>query len=170
MIRLAHATSGGRGQTDPLLAGLARRLQADGIVIAGTVQENTPRADRRCDMDLRLLPAGPSFRISQDRGPGARGCRLDGAALEGAAEWLLRHLDVAALVLINKFGRQEAEGRGLSPVIAEAITRGLPVLVGVNALNLEAWQAFADGMSQDLPPEEDALLAWCRTSLLSQAA
>ena len=170
MIRLAHATSGGRGQTDILLAGLARRLQAENILLAGTVQENTPRADRRCDMDLRLLPGGPSLRISEDRGPGARGCRLDGAALEGAAEWLLRHLDGAALVLINKFGRQEAEGRGLSPVIAEAIARGLPVLVGVNALNQGAWQAFADGLSQELSPDEDALLSWCRASLRSQAA
>lgn len=170
MIRLAHATSGGRGRTDLLLAGLVRRLGAGGGVVVGTVQENTPRPDRRCDMDLRLLPDGPSFRISQDRGPGARGCRLDGEALESAAEWLMRRLDGAALVVINKFGRQEAEGRGLSPVIAEAITRGLPVLVGVNALNLEAWQAFADGLSQELPPEEEALVAWCRANLLSQAA
>lgn len=170
MIRLAHTGGDGRGATDPLLAALATTLAAGGVALAGTVQENIPRADRRCDMDLRLLPRGPVLRISADRGAGARGCRLDAGALEGAAEWLLRHLDGAALVIVNKFGRQEAEGRGLAPVIAEALARGLPVLVGVNALNLGAWLAFSDGLSRELPPEEGALLSWCRAALVPQAA
>lgn len=170
MIRLAHVMAPGRGQTDLLLAGVVQRLQADAIALAGTVQKNTPRPDRRCDMDLQLLPDGPSFRISEDRGKAARGCRLDGAAIEGAAEWLLRNLDGADLVIINKFGRQEAEGRGLAPVIAEALSRGLPVLAGVNMLNLAAWQAFSDGLSQELPPDEGILLSWCRENRPMQAA
>ncbi|MCC7320022.1 MAG: DUF2478 domain-containing protein [Rubellimicrobium sp.] len=171
MLRLAHTGLPGRGRTDALLCGLATRLSGAGMTLAGTVQVNTPRpGTHHCDMDLRLLPGGPVLRISESRGQSARGCRLDAGALEGATEWLLRHLERADLLIVNKFGRQEGEGRGLVPVIAAAFERGLPVLVGVNALNLALWTGFAGGLSRELPPHEDALFNWCRGALLSAAA
>lgn len=163
MVRLAHTGLPGRGRTDRLLASVARDLSAAGLVLAGTVQDNTPRpGTHHCDMDLRLLPGGPVMRISSARGAAARGCHLDAGVLEGAAEWLLRHLDGADLLIVNKFGRQEAEGRGLVPVIAMVLERDLPVLVGVNALNLAAWEVFAAGLSHPLPPAAAALCDWCR--------
>ena len=63
----------------------ARRLRATGLRLSGTVQTDVPRADRSlCDMELTVLPDGPVFRINQDRGEAARGCRLDSSALEEA--------------------------------------------------------------------------------------
>ena len=44
---------------------------------------------------------------------------------------------------MNKFGKREAEGKGLVPVIAEVLQRGLPVLIGANWLNLAAFLTFA---------------------------
>jgi len=45
-------------------------------------------------------------------------------------------------------------------VIAEALSRGVTVLVGMNALNLPAFQEFAEGLAVTLPPEPGVLEDW----------
>lgn len=166
-MQLAYVTLQGRGRTDALIAEVAERLETRGLRLAGTVQSNTARADRRkCDMDLRVLPDGPVVRISEDRGDLARGCLLDSGALEQTVHEVQRRLDGAQLLIVNKFGKRESEGRGLVPVIAEAVALGLPVLVGVNGLNLAAFLAFAGDGTRALPTETEAVVDWC----LAQAA
>ena len=64
------------------------------------------------------------------------------------------------LMIVNKFGKHEADGRGMRPVIAEALARGIPVLSGVNRLNVAPFQAFADGLATAAEPDLDALEAW----------
>lgn len=161
-MRLGYVSIEGRGETDRFLAGVADRLEALGIRLAGTVQTNTRRADRaKCDMDLRVLPDGPVVRISEDRGALARGCILDHAALEQIVLDVARRLDGAAVLIVNKFGRREAEGHGLVPVITAALERGIPVLVGVNRLNLPAFLGFAGDIAQALPAEEARVIDWC---------
>lgn len=63
--------------------------------------------------------------------------------------------------MVNKFGKQEAEGKGFTPVIAEALERSLPVLVGMNGLNLPAFLAFADGLAEQLEPKTQTIADWC---------
>ncbi len=161
-MQIAYTMAAGRGDTDLLLHGLARRLQARGLHPAGTVQINTDRADGRpCDMDVAVLPDGPVLRISQDLGPQARGCRLDAGALDTAAGLVAaRMADGADVLILNKFGKHEAEGRGLRAVIATALEQGLPVLVGVNASNRAAFERFAGGLAVALPPDPAALTGW----------
>lgn len=160
-MRLAHISIAGRGETDRFLAAVAARLEMAGVRLAGTVQSNTARADRtRCDMDLRVLPDGPVYRISEDRGAAARGCMLDHGALEQTVAEVARRLDGADLLIVNKFGKAESEGRGLVPVISDALARGLPVLVGVNGLNLPLYLDFAGGLSDALPATEETVAAW----------
>lgn len=162
-MRLAHISISGRGETDRFLAAVAARLEMAGVRLAGTVQSNTARADRtRCDMDLRVLPDGPVYRISEDRGAAARGCMLDHGALEQTVAEVARRLDGADLLIVNKFGKAESEGRGLVPVISDALARGLPVLVGVNGLNLPLYLDFAGGLSKALPDTEEVVAEWCR--------
>jgi nucleoside-triphosphatase THEP1 len=161
-MRLAHVTCPGRGQTDAFLAALADDLAARGLRLAGTVQTNLARADRRrCDMDLRILPDGPTFRISQDRGDHARGCHLDSGALEQGVAEVMARLPGADLLIVNKFGKRESEGRGLVPAIAAALDEGLPVLVGVNALNLPAFLTFVGNTATALPADIDHVRDWC---------
>ncbi|MDO8326991.1 MAG: DUF2478 domain-containing protein [Cypionkella sp.] len=82
-MKLAYVTLQCRGRTDELIASVADQLTRDGLRLAGTVQSNIERPDRRkCDMDLIILPDGPVVRISEDRGDLARGCMLDSGALE----------------------------------------------------------------------------------------
>jgi hypothetical protein len=160
-----------RGATDACIEAAVARIEARGLALAGTVQTNTERPGRDlCDMDIRVLPDGPVLRISQDLGAGTRGCRLDRGALETAAAAAATGLGGAALLVVNKFGKVEAEGRGLVPVIAAAVERGLPVLVGVNGLNLPAFLDFTGGLATALPPEPDAIVRWALAAASAEAA
>ncbi|RGP38048.1 DUF2478 domain-containing protein [Pseudotabrizicola alkalilacus] len=164
-MKLAYVTLQGRGRTDALIAEVAALLAADGVRLAGTVQSNIERPDRRkCDMDLVVLPDGPTVRISEDRGALARGCILDSGALEQTVVAVQQRLAGADVLIVNKFGKREAEGRGLVPVIAEALEMGLPVLIGVNGLNLAAFLAFAGEYVAPLSAEPVIVADWCKAA------
>lgn len=171
-MQLGYVTLQGKGATDACLMQAVAQMRRARLALAGTVQTNPDRTGRdKCDMDLHVLPEGPVLRISQDLGKGARGCRLDSDALERAVAACLARLDGAALVVINKFGKQEGLGRGFVPVIAAALERGLPVLVGVSALNLPAFLDFAEGLAHALPAEPAAVARWaCEVAQTPQAA
>ena len=163
-MRIGYVMAPGQGETDRLILGVARRLMASGLRICGTVQVNSERGDgRRCDMDVVVLPDGPVIRISQSRGREARGCRLDPRALEDAVGLVMTRFGQGADgLIVNKFGRHEAEGRGFRDLIGEALAQGVPVLVGLNALNRDAFMDFADGLAEALPASEAALVEWFR--------
>lgn len=159
---LAYVTTTDRGATDLLLSAAAERLLNAGARLSGVVQTNTECADNaKCDMDVRVLPAGETIRISQSLGTQSRGCRLDPAALEQAVGYVTASLaDAPQLLIVNKFGKHEADGRGFRPVIAEALAQDIPVLVGVNGLNMDKFQAFTGGDAEQLAPELDAITDW----------
>lgn len=159
---LAFVTTEARGATDRLLSAVAERLIAEGVQVAGVVQTNTECADNaKCDMDLRVLPDGEMIRISQSLGAGARGCRLNPSELERAVGLVGASLALEPrLLIINKFGKHEADGRGFRPLIAEALARDIPVLLGVNALNAEKFLAFTEGAAEQMPAEVDAIVDW----------
>jgi hypothetical protein len=96
---------------------------------------------------------------------------MDAGALEEVAERLTKQLQEGGidLVILNKFGLSEAEGRGFRALIAEALGRGLPVLTGLSETHRAAFERFAEGMTIQLPPEEDVILRWCREETLRSA-
>ncbi|MDP5307731.1 DUF2478 domain-containing protein [Paracoccus spongiarum] len=170
-MRLGFVSLPGRGANDLLLAAVADHLSQRGLRLAGTVQSNVARLGRmRCDMDIMVLPDGPVLRISEDRGDLARGCRLDAGALETAVQGVARRLPGADLLLVNKFGKQEAEKHGLAPLIGDALAAGIPVLLGVNGLNLHAFHGFAGGIAVALPGEIGAVPDWCLADRSHSAA
>jgi hypothetical protein len=170
-MKLAYVTLQGRGRIDALIAEVATLLAADGVRLAGTVQSNHERPDRRkCDMDLVVLPDGPIVRISEDRGDLARGCTLDSGALEQTVVAVQERLGAAEVLIVNKFGKREAEGKGLVPVIAEALERGLPVLIGVNGLNLAAFLMFAGEDVSALPTDAPSVANWCKSMTRAEVA
>jgi nucleoside-triphosphatase THEP1 len=149
---------------DAFLAGTADELRARGFNTAGVVQANDLRADgMRCDMTLVELSSGEQIRLSQNLGAAAKGCKLDPAGLVHAATLIESALSRGGidLVVVNKFGKQEASGEGLRDVLAEALILGVPVLLGVSALNLSACASFAAESFSPLPMEQSAVMAWC---------
>lgn len=121
-------------------------------------------------MDLVILPDGPVVRISEDRGDLARGCMLDTGALEQTIVLVQQRLAGAQVLIVNKFGKREAEGKGLVPVIAEALEQGLPVLIGVNGLNLAAFLVFAGDAAHALHADASTVTEWCRSAVALETA
>lgn len=138
------------------------------IAVRGLVQRNTFRRDRvKCDMELEELGSGQIFQLSRDRGKFSGGCRLDREAIVEASRLLLQGLESCDVLIINKFGRTEAEGRGLREVIGEAAGREIATIVGVPRRNSNAWQEFAGDLSDRCEiGEADILLAWLRDRIV----
>ena len=136
---------------DAVMRTVADHLIGQGLSLAGFVQRNQPCSGRaRCDMILEELSSGERFGISEDRGPHARGCMLDVDELLKAVASAARGLEAGAdLVMVNKFGKTEAEGGGFRPLIAEALACEVPVLIAVPYRNLEVWRLFAETYTTD---------------------
>ncbi|SDU04525.1 DUF2478 domain-containing protein [Stappia sp. ES.058] len=161
-MKIAYTVAPGRGDTDLLLFGLSRCLLEKDVRATGVVQINAARDDAGpCDMDVKVLPDGPVIRISQSLGREARGCRLDPTALERAVGLVETRLAASVdCLIVNKFGKHEAEGRGFRTAIAEALSADIPVLVGLNRLNAEAFHKFSGGLATELPPNIEDLACW----------
>jgi len=172
-LAFIHATS--RGAVDDTLRSVAARLRAEGHRLAGVMPEPCTALDRHaCDMDLIDLASGARLHISQKLGKHSTGCRLDGAAIEEAAMVVAEGLVAAAiapdLMMLNRFGKQEATGHGFHPVIVAALEHGVPVLVGVNDLNRPAFEVFAAGLAVELPDDPSAVMGWITPMLTRNAA
>lgn len=146
------------------MAALARRLAAQGLRLAGAVQTNLDRgADCACDMELTVLETDAApIRISQSLGAGSQGCRLDADALERAAALAASRLEGADLALVNKFGKQEAAGRGFRDFIADALAADVPVLIAVAPELLPAFAEFAGELARAVTWGEAE--GWCHAA------
>ena len=171
-MTLASVTSPERGATDRLLDAVVTRAIAAGFRVAGALRPVAPGGGNgHCDADLRLLPDGPVVRITQDLGAGSTACRMDAGAFEEAVGLATARLaaEGADLVVLNKFGLGEAEGRGFRALIAEALSRGVPVLIGLSETHRAAFERFSEGMSIALPPDETAIFDWCQAMVHAAA-
>ena len=148
---------------DDLLRRVADRLRADQVALAGALQENIGGIPGQCSaMTLVDLSSQRRFGISQDLGLQSEGCRLDPQGLSEVGALLDRPFDLRTeLLLLNRFGKAEAEGRGLRSVFARAIDAGIPVLTAVRPPYREAWAQFHGGLAVDLPTDLERVLAWC---------
>src|SRR5262249_28640019 len=146
-------------------------LRERGIALAGALQRSPEGMIGRhpCDLLLEDLASGELTAIAEHRGKEARGCRLDVGILTEVAEAVAAslHADAPRLLVVNKFGKIEADGGGLRGAIADAVDLGIPVLVGVPARNLDRWRAFAGPLSVELPAEPAAIVEWLETQGLS---
>jgi nucleoside-triphosphatase THEP1 len=170
-MNIAYTLAPGRGDTDLLLFRVAQKLINQGLKVCGTVQINTEREpEHPCDMDIQVLPNVSIIRISQSLGAGSRGCRLDPDALEKAVALVETELTANTDVLIiNKFGKHEAEGRGFRNIIATALSEDIPVLVGLNSLNLPAFKEFTGGIEIKLQPDEEKIHGWISSTIQDRA-
>ncbi len=169
-MKLAYITVPGRGMTDNLIAEVVEEFAVGGLRLAGTVR--TGPGNQRghpCDLDLRVLPNGSVFRISQPLGSGAKGCRLDGGVVATIAAAVEAHLPGADLLIVNKFGKQEARGRGLCTSIVMAMELGIPTLVGVNQMSTPDFLAFSANMAEFLPAEPHIVRNWYKKVRRSHA-
>ncbi len=168
MLAAVHYES--RFPIDDLIAATAASLLEGSGRIGGVIQENDSalRDDGSCCQTMRLLDlrTRERFMISQELGPSARGCRLDPRGLAEVETRLQTAIDAGLdLLILNKFGRAEAEGRGLRTVLSQAMEAGIPVLTAVRAPYDNGWSDFHGGLATRLEPRLDEVLCWCARAL-----
>ena len=164
-MKIASVTSPVRGGTDALLSEVANLLQAQGMSLAGIVKGfgYSGVFENGCDTKVWVLPEGPVIKITQDLGAGSDACRLDpGAIAQAVATVESGALEDADLFILNKFGPEEAAGRGFCSAIGAAIERDIPVLVGVGVASKPAFKDFTGGLATAIEPQTDAIIAWLR--------
>lgn len=149
---------------DRVIARAIAPLRERGVAMAGAIQLEPAGQPglHPCDLLLEDLASGEVTAIAEERGKEARGCRLDVGVLTEVAEAVSASIlaDGPRLLIVNKFGKIEADGGGMRGAIAEAVDLGIPVLVGVPARNLDRWRAFAGPLAVELPVDDAAVVRW----------
>ena len=83
------------------------------------------------------------------------------AQLLDAGQQIASAIDQGAdLLIVNRFGRQEREGKGLSYLVERALSADTPVVIAMPSHRFADWIKFADGMSVKLPCSREALDGW----------
>jgi hypothetical protein len=139
--------------------------------LAGLIAEHHGLADRTCSAGfLRNVTSGERFSIFDDLGPGSTECHLDGTGALSAADTARR--DIAAgcdLVLLSKFGKLEADGKGLFGAFNAALDGHIPLLTSLSPACQTQWEKLAGRSYTVLPADLDRIRAWWRAVRNSRA-
>lgn len=163
-IRAAAVVYGPGTMAEFVLAGFAEELKSQGQEVGGLVQEFLYDSDnKRIGLDAIEIDTGKRIPINRptesDRINGV--CSLDRSALAESTEALRRAIDKKVdLIMVEKFGEQEQQGKGLADEILAAMAEGIPTLVLVPASALDQWKAFCGGMADEIPCTADAIRKW----------
>jgi hypothetical protein len=145
---------------DEILRDFAADLNARGYRAVGLVQLGHHCLDAP-KLSAMLVHTGEELQLFQNLGACATGCRLDVDQLLAAGAQVASAIDQGAdLVIVNRFGRQEREGKGLSYLIERALSADIPVVIAVPSHRFAEWIKFADGMSVKLRCDRGSLDAW----------
>lgn len=160
--RIAAIRHDGGRDIDAFLEGIVRSLRASGVRVAGYLQRETPETDGCCSlMHLEDISSGRMIVISQPLGSGSRGCRLDPRALAEASGLIEAELDHGAeFLVLNRFGKGEADGHGFRAVIEKAFARGIPVLTAVREAYAADWSRFGGDLVITLAADAELVRAW----------
>jgi nucleoside-triphosphatase THEP1 len=157
---LAALVYGADQDPDAILRDFADEMKRQGFRVVGLVQ-----AGQCADSSLSavLVHSGEKLLLAQDFDPAAAGCRLDVSRLEGVGARVADALEAGAdLLIINRFGKRERDGKGLAYLIERALGADIPVVIAVSQERFAEWIKYAGGMSVKLACERPALETWWR--------
>jgi Protein of unknown function (DUF2478) len=140
----------------------ANRLALRGHRIGGVIQITDAPDDCECpDTHVLDLETGARISILQDLGRHSLSCRIDTAALANVSHLIAGAIARAPeLLFINRFGKLEADGRGMLAEIGAAATGEIPTLVSVSTRFLDQWRQFTMGLDEELACSSAALEQW----------
>lgn len=153
----------GEGQ-DPnrVLGEFAEDLARRGHRLGGVVQVAAGAQGCECrDAHVLDLETGARLSILQDLGRHSQSCRIDPAALAAVGQLISQAIARnPELLFINRFGKLEAEGKGVFTEIGEAAAAGIPTLVAVSTRYLDPWRQFTFGLDEELACAGPSLRQW----------
>jgi hypothetical protein len=147
---------------DAILADAVHRIRARGISVGGLLQRTGDcLSNGRLSIWLDDVGTGETLRLDQPRGPGAKDCIVDPDALAQATNLLRQAIETAPrLIVINRFGYAESEGKGMLAEIADAAISGAVVLIAVRSARLDSLERFLGGPATVLQPSAAAIADW----------
>lgn len=148
-----------------MFARLATTWRTSGIKVVGAIGEPHGLPDRTCGAGiLRDIVSGEPYSIYLETAPVGTSCHIDIVGVERASAVVLDQVLTADIVLLSKFGKLEATGRGLTAVFEAGIAAGKPILTFVADKHIAAWQSFAPG-AMSLTLDEGMIDAWVKRAL-----
>lgn len=147
---------------DQTLQPFIQYLQEQGQVVLGVVQapEEVSFA-YRTQMGIINLSNGEFTSIAQDLGEHNTSCCLDSEAVSNASIILKQARALNPdLIVVNRFGKLEAEGEGFADEMLEIMSTGMPMLTVVASRFLEPWRAFSGGLATEIAPDLDQMKNW----------
>jgi uncharacterized protein DUF2478 len=97
--------------------------------------------------------------MKYNEAPAAAGSTSQGFRMRGA-----RYADALAagadLLIVNRFGKRERDGKGLGYLVERTLDADIPVVIAVSSHRFAEWVRFAGGMSVKLRCDRAALEAW----------
>ncbi len=161
---LAAVVYGSDDDPDGLLMDFADDLRNAGLRAVGVIQRGRSCRSQTPRLGVVMLPDGEAAELVRPAAICAAGCGLDPDRLTDVATRLAIAIeDGADLVIINRFGRAEAEGQGLIDLVALAVAADIPVLIAVPERRFADWIRFTDGMNVRLACRRDAVDRWWRS-------
>lgn len=148
---------------DSLLKDIAAWQFSRGCRVRGVLQaRGLSNSECYCsDMDLQVIGSDRVFQISQPLGQGSSGCRLHPGALAECSKFLEHQVDDGCdLLILNRFGKDESEGRGFRDLIGHALGAGIPVLTAVRATYRQSFEIFSADLGVELPFHRPAVENW----------
>jgi nucleoside-triphosphatase THEP1 len=134
------------------------------VRVGGLVQEALSGEDgRRIGIDMVEIDTGRRIAINRPTRENLLNhtCSLNTSALVEATEALRRAVhERVDLIVLEKFGEQEQQGRGLSDEIFQAISEDIPLLIAVPQSALTLWQERSGALGDTLPFDLDAFRRW----------
>ncbi|MEE9335155.1 MAG: DUF2478 domain-containing protein [Granulosicoccaceae bacterium] len=164
--RIAAIVTESADRSDEIIDRVISNLQDQGQLVAGLRQRLIPGVDTGCGVRLEDIQTGELHRITQNLGNGSISCNIDTAAVERLALNQCSALNENInLLFVNRFGKQESEGRGFRGVMERAIELDIPVLTAVRKSSLQAWIDYGGDWVTTLPVCENHIQLWCESAI-----
>ena len=152
---------------DDLFATFADKLLSGGAKVGGIVQEisskTTGKDGKLGSIDAIEIDSGKRIPIKTPhlKSTPAGTCLLEISMLAECSSAITRALSGDFdIVVIEKFGRQEAKGEGLIDEIMAALISDTPAIIALPQSYQTEWNHMTGGDIEIIPPNINAMLEW----------
>jgi nucleoside-triphosphatase THEP1 len=162
---LAALVFGKPDEPDRLLREFVQVLTSGGYRVAGLIQARLGDGGAA----VTVLPTGETIALAPTHGTDLHSSRPGPCDLAAAAARIDALIESGPdLVIINRFGKLEAEGTGLVGEIARALRVDIPVVVAVPEFRFSEWLSFCRGMGVKLPCRSGSLQGWWNAMIVGE--
>ena len=147
---------------DEFLYAFIQDLQSQEKTILGVIQAH-PEVSFAYGSQMGIidLSSGAYISIAQDLGKHNTSCCIDAEAISNSSRILQSaRMQNPDLIIVNRFGKLEAEGTGFADEMLEIMSEGLPLLTVVSERFLPMWREFSGGLATEIAPDSTALHQW----------